>query len=281
MAAAKTYFWFSKLGLLLRPAKNIYFQTRTISKAGSARLCPRTLLIRNACRFSVVCEENNEHSAWSSKTRADFKTKCYHIRKLCEGRKLHEASKMLDKLLESFSDTNASFTNVFNCAIHHAVKSNEDVLVDRFLSNMKEHGVKRDSATYYILTLHCSQRGLLDEGIDTIRQMQVERIRGTPRNYIPLILLAARLGKLETMFSLYEEMKSKHTGCHQVDSAVIRGVLDSNETEHWNSKVFEILHSMKEDRVKLSRETASAVAKWFSCQGSNGWQVNWSTVNSR
>lgn len=282
MAARKTLFCSSRFWILLRPKNALILQERGFAKTASVSLCPRTSIARNLCTMNAVSKvESSKSELCTSSSLAEFKSNSYRIRKLCEDQKLQEASDLLDNLLASFGDASANFTSAFNCVLHHAVKDNDNNLVEYILSNMTKHNIKRDSATNYIITMYFSQRGLLDEGIKALKDMQADKIRSTPRNYQPLINLAARTGKLETMFSLFEEMKAKHSTCHQFDSVVIQGVLDSNESEKWRGKVIEILQSMKADRVKLSRETAEMVEKWFVCQHEENWQISWSSVNSR
>jgi len=156
MAARNTLYCTSKLSILFRRKNSFHPPKLAILQVSSIGLLSRALLAKHQCKVNDVCEGKGDPSASTPNNRAriEFKEKCYHIRKLCDSRKLEEASEIIDELILRFKEKDLSFTSVCNCALYHAVKNKNDILAERILSNMKKTWEKRYGATYHLIAFY-------------------------------------------------------------------------------------------------------------------------------
>jgi pentatricopeptide repeat protein len=186
----------------------------------------------------------------------------WKIRKLCENGKLGDARDELDVFLEKYW-SNENLTRTFNCLLYHAVQDQDSDSADYVIEKMGKYNMQRDNATYCILTLYYSELGLLDKGIKLLREMQTDGLQTSSRNYIPMIVSAARAGNLEMAFDLYDEMRRENIPSHRCYPALIQGVIKSSDCALWEDRVLEMLHDFRGDRQELSIATLETVAEWF------------------
>lgn len=263
MAAGGTLYRSCRLGLVIRLIFRERPQLFNSFKAKANSSCLTSSFIRN---FSGLTAETTTNSLDSKKTSRESTVKkskhLWKIRKLCENNDLSSARELLESFIEHYW-SNESLTRTFNCFLYHAVREQNHEVVHYVLDKMKNCKIQRDGATYYILTLYYSENGFLDQGIELLREMQAAGVGRTSRNYTPIIVSAARAGKVEVAFKLYEEMRREELPSTCCYPALINGVVASSDREMWDDKVLGILQNVSAERLQLNMETLEIVAEWF------------------